>query len=82
MGLLFVPLSDPSGRLFLASDDPTPVAAAYLLKHLRQYQEAHEFTLNAIHHVARYGAPDVTRAVAAFARGQHPDDFGLQFDLF
>ena len=61
---------------------PTPEAAAFLLKHLGQYQEPRDFLIKAVHHVARRGAPETAKAIVSFARGQHPDDFGLQFDLF
>ncbi len=61
---------------------PTPEAAAFLLKHLGQHQEPRDFLIKAVHHVARHGAPEAANAIEAFARTQHPDDFGLQFDLF
>ena len=61
---------------------PTPEAAAYLVKHLAQYPEPRDFVVKAVHHAARRGAPDVVKAVTAFARAQRPEDFGQQFELF
>ncbi|HBI42274.1 MAG TPA: dehydrogenase [Planctomycetales bacterium] len=61
---------------------PTPEAAAFLLKHLGQDPQRRDFLTRAVHHIARYGSPDVAKTVTAFARGQHPADFGLQFELF
>jgi putative membrane-bound dehydrogenase-like protein len=61
---------------------PTPEAAAFLMKNLGQEAQNHEFLARAVHHIARYGSPDVTKAVSVAARAQHPEDSGLQYTLF
>jgi putative heme-binding domain-containing protein len=59
----------------------TPEAAAYLLKHLGKYIEPQEFVVKAVHHIARYGAPETTKSLLTFAKADHPDDLGIQSDL-
>jgi putative heme-binding domain-containing protein len=81
-----IPLKPWTERDALAIADvslgaPTPEAAAYLLKHLGQEAQNHDFLARAVHHIARYGSPDVTKALTVAARQQHPEDFGLQFAL-
>ncbi len=56
----------------------TPEAAAFLLKHVQQYQEPREVVVGAVRHIARYGAPETAKSLLAFARGHHPEDLGLQ----
>ncbi len=37
--------------------------------------------VNAVHHIARYGAPETTKSLLTFARTHHPEDIGLQAEL-
>ncbi len=59
----------------------TPESAAFLLKHIGKYSESREVVVNAVHHIARYGAPETMKSLLAFARARHPEDLGLQSDL-
>ena len=59
----------------------TPEAAAYLLNHIGKFAEARAVVVNAVHHIARYGAPETTKSLLTFARTHHPEDIGLQAEL-
>jgi putative heme-binding domain-containing protein len=61
---------------------PSAEAAAFLLGHLRKYPADGEALTDAVHHVARHGAPDTVSALVALARGDRPDDLGRQAALF
>ncbi len=56
----------------------TRESARYLLGHLRKYPEGPENLDRYVEHVARFGDAETDRELAAFARGNHPDDIGLQ----
>ncbi len=78
-----LPLRDWSERDRAAIADvslgvPSPEAAAYLLGYVKQARVDRDLLTRAVHHVARHGKPDVTKALLEFARGHHPDDLGLQ----
>ena len=59
----------------------TPEAAAFLLKHIGKIRKSRDVVVNAVHHIARYGAPETTKSLLTFARTHHPEDIGLQADL-
>ncbi len=60
---------------------PSAEAAAYLLAHLRRYPETGERLAAYVHHVARRGAGDPTKALLAFVRGDRTDDLRHQVAL-
>jgi putative heme-binding domain-containing protein len=72
---------DARGVADVALGVHTPESAAYLLKHLAQYQEPPETVVAAAHHIARFGAPDTVQSLLAFARGRQSDDLILLADL-
>jgi putative heme-binding domain-containing protein len=82
-----IPLKDWTERDSRAIADvslgaPTAESATFLLKHLAQYQEPRGTLVKAVHHIARYGNPETSKALIPFTRGQRADDLGLQNDLF
>jgi putative heme-binding domain-containing protein len=60
---------------------PSPEAAAYLLAFFRHSPADRGLLTRAVHHIARHGRPEVTRALLDFARGHHPENLGLQVAL-
>jgi putative heme-binding domain-containing protein len=60
---------------------PSAEAGAFLLDHLRGDPEDHERLLDAVHHIARYGAAPVTASLLEFVRRHRRDDLGLQAAL-
>jgi putative heme-binding domain-containing protein len=48
----------------------TTQAAAYLLDHLKHYEEPMDNRLRYAHHIARYGAPELMTALVAWAAGK------------
>jgi putative heme-binding domain-containing protein len=77
------PWSERDGRAIadVALAVPRPEAAAYLLKNVKKH-ERREPLLDAVHHIARYGTPEVTGRLLEWVRKHEPKDIGFQAALF
>ena len=61
---------------------PTVESARYLIGHIRRWPEPQEWLSRFIKQTARYGNQETDAALAAFTRGDRPNDLGHQAALF
>ncbi len=57
-------------------------SAAYLIRHLRKYDEPTDMLNRCVHHIARHGDEAATKELLAFVRGKEPRNLGRQATLF
>ncbi len=65
----------------VANGVPTAESAVYLLRHLESLKESPENVTRYVHHIARYGSPETSKALAAFIQSRASEGLVRQSDL-